>query len=88
MVQYWRSLEQLLAYATNKDAEHLPAWRAFNRKVGTDGAVGIFHETYQVKPGGFESVYVNMPPFGLGKAGTLECAIGKMESAMGRLSSE
>jgi hypothetical protein len=27
MVQYWRSMEQLLSYATNREAEHLPAWR-------------------------------------------------------------
>ena len=61
MVQYWRSMEHLLAYATNREAEHLPAWKAFNRSVGTNGAVGIWHETYGVSPGRFESVYVNMP---------------------------
>ena len=37
LVQYWRSLDQLLAYARNKETEHLPAWRAFNKSVGTDG---------------------------------------------------
>jgi hypothetical protein len=36
MVQYWRSLEQLLSYATTKEAEHLPAWRAFNKAIGVD----------------------------------------------------
>lgn len=70
-VQYWRSMEQLLAYAKNRDARHLPAWKAFNQAIGTDGSVGIWHETYQVAAGGHESVYVNMPPFGLGKAGSL-----------------
>lgn len=45
MVQYWRSMDQLLAYAENKDAAHLPAWRDFNQSVGTDGSVGIWHET-------------------------------------------
>ena len=34
MVQYWRSLEQLLEYAKTRNAQHLPAWRAFNRAVG------------------------------------------------------
>jgi Domain of unknown function (DUF4188) len=76
LVQYWRSMDQLLAYAKNKDTEHLPAWRAFNKSVGTDGSVGIWHETYSVSPGGHESMYVNMPPFGLGKVGTLEPASG------------
>jgi hypothetical protein len=86
LVQYWRSMEQLLAYAKNKEAEHLPAWRSFNRAVGTDGSVGIWHETYQVSAGGYESVYVNMPPFGLGKAGLLQPATGGRQSASGRLS--
>ncbi|WP_137718681.1 DUF4188 domain-containing protein [Methylobacillus flagellatus] len=84
-VQYWRSMEQLLAYAKDKQAEHLPAWRAFNQAVGTDGSVGIWHETYHVSPGGYENVYVNMPPFGLGKAGVLQPATGGRQSAAGRL---
>jgi hypothetical protein len=86
MVQYWRSMEQLLAYAKNKNAEHLPAWQAFNKSVDTDGSVGIWHETYAASPGTYENVYVNMPAFGLGKAGTLQPATGGKQSASGRLS--
>lgn len=85
LVQYWRSIHQLLTYAKARDAEHLPAWRAFNKSVGTDGSVGIWHETYQIAQGASESIYVNMPPFGLGKAGTLQQARGRQESAEGRL---
>jgi hypothetical protein len=85
MVQYWRSLDQLLAYARNKEAEHLPAWRAFNQAVGTDGSVGIWHETYVASPGTYENIYVNMPPFGLGKAGTLYPATGRKQSASARM---
>lgn len=85
MVQYWRSMEQLLAYATNREAEHLPAWKAFNQAVGTSGAVGIWHETYSISPGRFESVYVNMPRFGLGRAGSVVPASGNRKSARGRL---
>ena len=85
MVQYWRSMDQLLAYATDRDAEHLPAWKAFNRSIGTGGAVGIWHETYAVSPGRFESVYVNMPRFGLGRAGAVVAASGARSSARGRL---
>jgi len=84
-VQYWRSMDQLMAYAKSKDAEHLPAWKNFNRSIGTDGSVGIWHETYSVAPGTYENVYANMPPFGLGKVGILEKAHGKRESARGRL---
>jgi len=85
MVQYWRSLDQLLAYARNKDAEHLPAWRAFNKAVGTDGSVGVWHETYVATPGSYENIYVNMPPFGLGKPGTTYPATGGRQSAASRM---
>ena len=84
-VQYWRSFEQLHAYAHAKDKEHLPAWAEFNRRVGGNGAVGIFHETYLVAEGQYESVYVNMPEFGLGQAGRVVPAVGRMQSAKARL---
>ena len=71
MLQYWRSMDQLLAYAKDRNAEHLPAWRSFNKMISTSGDVGIWHETYRIHPGDYESVYVNMMPFGLGKAGSL-----------------
>jgi hypothetical protein len=87
LVQYWRSIEQLMDYAKNKDAAHLPAWQAFNKAVGTDGTVGIWHETYKVGPKSYESVYANMPAFGLGKAGALVQAKGHLKSASNRLNS-
>lgn len=85
VLQYWRSTGQLLAYAKNKEAQHLPAWKSFNRSVGTDGSVGIWHETYAVSPGTYENIYVNMPPFCLGKAGSLSAATGARETAASRL---
>lgn len=71
MVQYWRSMDHLMKYAKSRSSEHLPAWRAFNKLVGTGGDVGIWHETYRVRPGDYENVYVNMMPFGVGKVGSL-----------------
>ena len=56
IVQYWRSFEQLHSYAHAKDAAHLPAWAEFNRRIGGNGVVGIWHETYTVGPGQFESI--------------------------------
>ncbi len=42
---------------------------AFNRRVREGrGKVGLWHETFVVPAGSYESVYVNMPPFGLGEA--------------------
>lgn len=87
LLQYWRSMDALLTYAKSRDAEHLPAWRAFNKRVGTSGDVGIWHETYRVRTGDYESVYVNMPRFGLGRVGELVAASGKREHARDRLSS-
>lgn len=88
LVQYWRNLDALLAYAKAKNSRHLPAWRQFNQSIGTDGTVGIWHETYLVSPGRYENVYVNMPEFGLGKAGTLVEANSGLQSASGRLQKE
>jgi hypothetical protein len=68
VVQYWRSFEDLERYARDPKAQHLPAWRAFNRRVRDNSAVGIFHETYRVAASEAESVYVNMPVFGLARA--------------------
>jgi|GEM_PF-325141 len=85
MVSYWKSMDDLLAYAKMRDAEHLPAWRAFHRQIGTNGDVGIWHETYRVAAGSHESVYVNMPTFGLAKAWGVRPATGHRASAAGRL---
>jgi hypothetical protein len=85
VLQYWRSFEQLHAYAHAKDLQHLPAWAEFNRKVGGNGSVGIFHETYLVEAGRYECVYVNMPKFGLAQAGEILPAIGRMQHAKSRL---
>ncbi len=68
LVQYWRSFEDLERFARNPDDPHLPAWRRFNQTVGSDGSVGIWHETYMVQSGNYEAIYSNMPPFGLAKA--------------------
>ena len=84
MLQYWRSMDHLMAYAKSRNSEHLPAWRAFNKSVGTNGDVGIWHETYRIRPGDYEGVYVNMQPFGMGRAGELLEATGRREHARGR----
>lgn len=85
MVSYWQSTEHLLAYAKLRNAAHLPAWRAFNRLVGIGGDVGIWHETYRSRAGDYETVYVNMPAFGLGRALGLREANAHRSSAAGRL---
>jgi hypothetical protein len=79
LVSYWKSVDHLFGYAKLRNAEHLPAWRAFNKHVGENGDVGIWHETYIVQPGAYESIYVNMPAFGLGKVSGLRPASHRPE---------
>jgi hypothetical protein len=85
LTQYWRSFDHLIDYAQSRNAAHLPAWKAFNQSVGDDGSVGIWHETYQVAPGQYESIYANMPRFGLALAGTHEPATGHLRDARTRM---
>jgi hypothetical protein len=67
VIQYWNSLDKLYSYASQPDAEHRPAWAAFNRRArSSNGAVGIWHETFVTERA--ESMYVAMPPTGLAAA--------------------
>lgn len=71
VVQYWESKEKLYAYAAAPDMLHHKAWSIINRKERAGkmrGHVGLWHETYVVPEGSHESIYFDMPPFGLGKA--------------------
>ncbi len=67
-VQYWRSMDDLMRYATGKDAEHFPAWQRYRKEVQASGHVGIWHEAYEVAPGRSHLLYGQMPEFGMGKA--------------------
>lgn len=85
VIQYWRSMDDLLTYAHHEDAEHVPAWADFNRRVADDGSVGIWHEAYLIRAGHYETVYRHMPPHGLGEATTTVPATGSLRSAADRL---
>jgi hypothetical protein len=87
-VQYWRSFDHLERYAVDAARAHRPAWAAFNRAVGSSGDVGIWHETFRVRPGDVECLYHNMPPFGLAQATRSVPARGARESARGRMTVE
>jgi hypothetical protein len=84
IVQYWRSFEQLEAFAKDKDDPHLDIWRQYWRRVGRSSRTGIWHETFLVRAGQYEAVYGNMPPHGLGKAGRL-VPVSESSSARERL---
>ncbi|MFF4400701.1 DUF4188 domain-containing protein [Streptomyces sp. NPDC001480] len=71
VVQYWESKEKLYAYASSPDMFHHRAWSIINRKekAGKDRQhVGLWHETYVAPEGAYESIYADMPAFGLAAA--------------------
>lgn len=85
VVQYWRSFEDLRGYALDPEERHAPAMSRFVREVRDGDDVGLWHETFLVRAGEYETVYSNMPPVGLGKAGELRPATGHRKTAAGRL---
>lgn len=85
VVQYWRSFERLRDYALDSTARHAPAMKWTNQQMRKSDAVGIWHETYLVQDGAYETVYDNAPAIGLGKAGTLYPATERRRTAAGRL---
>lgn len=82
--QYWESFDKLMAYSSDKSAEHRPAWARYMKELANDGSTGIWHETYLIEPGKFECIYGNMPPFGLGAASSLVKAEGRLAAAKER----
>jgi Domain of unknown function (DUF4188) len=85
LLQYWRSFDDLERFARDPNDPHFPAWRRFNETIGTDGSVGIWHETYAVEAGHHETIYNNMPMFGLAKATEHVPAKGRLETARRRM---
>jgi len=85
VVQYWRSFEDLRSYAFDDESNHAPAMRWANELLAEGDAVGIWHETFLVEGGAYETVYHSVPPTGLGEAGELLPAEGNRRTAAGRL---
>lgn len=56
LLMYWRSFDDLHGYARDAEREHLPAWEDFNDLVGSNGDVGIWHETFLDRSGEYEAV--------------------------------
>jgi Monooxygenase af470-like len=85
LLQYWRDFESLDRFARDKQLPHLEPWRRFNTAVGRSGVVGVWHETYRVRAGDFEAIYVNMPVFGLAAASRHVPTSRKAQTAAARL---
>lgn len=85
LIQYWRTAEDLERFARSPQESHLKAWQRFNKAIGKDGSVGIWHETYKVAAGDYEAIYGNMPRFGLAAATSHVPVAKKGKSARERL---
>lgn len=86
VVQYWKSVEHLYAYARMTEKAHLPAWQRFNQAARRNpGAVGIWHETYDVPASGVETLYGNGAEVGLAKAVGTVPLLSRGKSARSRL---
>ncbi|WP_427136879.1 DUF4188 domain-containing protein [Psychrobacillus psychrodurans] len=84
LIQYWKSFEDLEAYAHGKT--HSVAWKTFNQKIKDDGSVGIYHETYIIEKSASEAIYNNMPRYGLSKAFSHIQVVSKTDTARWRVS--
>lgn len=86
LVQYWRSLEELNAYARNSTNKHSSPWAKLMKKGRESPDYGFWHESFLVKDGNYESIYVNCPPLMLGNchAADLVQIEGANTSAAGR----
>jgi hypothetical protein len=84
LVQYWRSLDDLLRFAHSPGEPHKAAWQRFYQQSNSL-AVGIWHETYVIQAGQYECIYGNMPRFGLGRVFAHVPATGSRHTARQRL---
>ncbi|CAF2125787.1 unnamed protein product [Rotaria magnacalcarata] len=67
-VQYWRNYESLQGWTHKKMGVHFKSVTQYMNKDRSAGLYGIWHETYKVRDGEYESIYENMPPIGLALA--------------------
>jgi hypothetical protein len=84
-VQYWKSQEHLNAFARERMWIHFPnmLWQA---KMSRETPhVGVWHGSFVVRAGEYESIYIYTPWKGLGKAGRAVPAAGSKRTARGRL---
>lgn len=79
MRQYWRDFDSLERWA--RSLPHIAWWQEFLRD---SGGTGFWHEAY-FRGGQVESVYIDMPAFGLSKFAPVKPARGSLFSARRRL---
>ena len=63
---YWESAEALHYYANSSKHVDLMKWY-MERSKATGYHIGVMHEMYDVPASHWETIYLNMRPFGLGE---------------------
>ena len=92
-LSYWKSIDHLRTFAAQSSHAEVRRWWERTRQQWPH--IGIFHETYDVPPCHYETIYENFHPFGMGAIGlgkekgqALRKAEGKgwktMDDRMGR----
>ena len=66
-LSYWKSLDHLRDFSARSVHADSRRWWERTRKQWPH--LGIFHETYVVPPGHYETIYENLHPFGMGQIG-------------------
>jgi hypothetical protein len=84
-LMYFRSHDDLIRYAGDSKKTHKPTAKSFFQKIFRNEAIGVWHETFVVPGGNYESLYINMPKFGMGKVLPLVDAHGERATAASRL---
>lgn len=63
-VSYWRSLDDVPAYANGP--LHKEALKWWDSTIKQHGHIGFMHEIFEADKGHWENVYINFQPTGLG----------------------
>lgn len=83
LLQYWRNTDALMQFS--HAAMHRRAWRDFYKVASRGTDVGLWHETYVVPAGHYESIYGSVPLTGLGVVHGLTPIGRRTETARARL---
>jgi hypothetical protein len=83
VLQYWRSFDDLEAWS--RRPPHSEWWRSAVDRMRLRQDLGVYHETFLVRPAEIESIYLNCRPTGLAAFGLLGESIGPMTTSRGRL---
>ena len=80
---YWRGFQDLETWARSEP--HTTWWRALIDRSRRRSDVGVYHETFLVPRGQYETIYLNCSPVGMSAFCTLSEPVGVLTTARDRL---